>query len=155
MSCADYLEQYRGLAFPDIFYTFMHPFISSLNDCVSVTPIPPIPSPGVSTPNGPHASGEVAGAYGTLRSDADERIERVWSEWEMIQEHLDRDAGREERGTQVEDNSDRLPVTQTDQDTYVSQTSARFSLSSSTDSRRSAEPVSDQVTSPWSGRSNR
>lgn len=120
LSCADYLDRYRGLAFPDIFYTFLHPFISSLNDCVPSAPAAATPAPGVSTPTGTHAAGDPAGMYGTLKSDADERIERIWSEWEMIQEYLDRDAGMAPGGSVFEDRTQGPNTTQNDKDTYVS-----------------------------------
>ncbi|ORY82386.1 Other/VPS15 protein kinase [Leucosporidium creatinivorum] len=93
LSCAEYLASYRNTAFPDIFYTFLHPFISSLND---ISPSLPPPTPnaslagkttGTATPGG--QSGDQQ-QQATLRSDADDRIERVWNEWEMISEYLER-----------------------------------------------------------------
>lgn len=92
LSCAEYLASYRNTAFPDIFYTFLHPFISSLND---ISPSLPPPTPnaslagkvaGTATPGGQSGDQQQA----TLRSDADDRIERVWNEWEMISEYLER-----------------------------------------------------------------
>ncbi|GAA5899743.1 hypothetical protein JCM5296_004211 [Sporobolomyces johnsonii] len=85
LSFSDYLSQYRTTAFPDIFYTFLHPFLSSLND-VSLPPPPPPPrsTSGTATP------GEAPQVQQTLlRTEADERIERVWNEWEMIARYLD------------------------------------------------------------------
>ncbi|CEQ42196.1 SPOSA6832_04001, partial [Sporobolomyces salmonicolor] len=93
LSFSDYLSQYRTTAFPDIFYTFLHPFLSSLND-VSLPPPPPPPhsTPGMATP------GEAPQVQQTLlRTEADERIERIWNEWEMIARYLDETVA-EDRG---------------------------------------------------------
>lgn len=64
-TCSEYLASYRSTAFPEIFYTFLHPFLSSLNDSA------------------------VSNGHG----DADEKIEKVWTEWETIAGFLDE--GRE------------------------------------------------------------
>ncbi|GAA5898472.1 hypothetical protein JCM8208_006993 [Rhodotorula glutinis] len=98
LSFADYLTQYRSTAFPDIFYTFLHPFLSSLNE-PSSSPPPPAPAPhpvppsaarpGTSTPADTAAGGQQQQQQTLLRTDADDRIERVWTEWEMIARYLD------------------------------------------------------------------
>lgn len=105
LSCADYLSQYRGSAFPDIFYTFLHPFISSLND-VAPPPPPPAPRPlsttsgtatgGTATPGGVSGVVDTPAPQATLRSNADEKIERVWSEWETISGFLGCEGAKEE-----------------------------------------------------------
>ncbi|GAA5836125.1 hypothetical protein JCM9279_002203 [Rhodotorula babjevae] len=98
LSFADYLAQYRSTAFPNIFYTFLHPFLSSLNEPSSAPPPPTSaphtasPSsarPGTSTPADTAAGGPQQQQQTLLRTDADDRIERVWTEWEMIARYLD------------------------------------------------------------------
>jgi len=97
LSFADYLTQYRSTAFPDIFYTFLHPFLSSLNEPSSSPPPPaPVPHPPPPSSTRPGSSTPAETAAGApqqqqtlLRTDADDRIERVWSEWEIIARYLD------------------------------------------------------------------
>lgn len=106
-----YLAQGRGTCFPDIFYSFLHPFLTSL----AQPPAPPTPPPatpttraptitGTMTPSDLHTAaspqhqqtrtqGHAAGGQQAMRTDADEKIERVWNEWEMIQRYLDEEAG--------------------------------------------------------------
>ncbi|KAK4050158.1 Serine/threonine-protein kinase [Microbotryomycetes sp. JL201] len=93
MTCAEYLAAYQGSVFPNIFSAFLHPFISALNDSTSgVTPPVQAPTktplPGSSTPT----QRVQETILPTLKSDADERIERIWAEWETISEYLDRDS---------------------------------------------------------------
>lgn len=98
LSFADYLVQNRGTAFPDIFYTFLHPFISSLDKVpASIPSVTPAVTRNISTGSGvPTPSAEGGGGLGPqpqgpilLRTDADEKIERVWTEWEMVTRYLD------------------------------------------------------------------
>lgn len=91
LTCDEYLNSYRSTAFPDIFYTFLHPFLSALNDYS--TPIVPSPSTPIASTATPTIPGH-AGA--TLKTDADDRVERVWSEWEMIARYLDEGVERKE-----------------------------------------------------------
>lgn len=101
LSFADYLTQNRGNAFPEIFYTFLHPFISSL-DRVSASVPPPTAAPTTEMRNGAATPSVDVGAGGQqqqqaqqpqgpilLRTDADEKIERIWTEWEMVTRYLD------------------------------------------------------------------
>lgn len=79
--------------FPTIFSTFLHPFLSSLNQ------IPPSPTSsrtisGIATPGG----GGGGGAEQTLlRTESDERIERVWTEWEVVGRYLDESVEEKDR----------------------------------------------------------
>lgn len=76
LSFADYLTQYRSTAFPDIFYTFLHPFLSSLNEPSSPSPAPaPAPPPPAAPPrpgtNTPvDAAGQQQQQQTLLRTDA-------------------------------------------------------------------------------------
>ncbi|BGP14610.1 Serine/threonine-protein kinase [Rhodosporidiobolus nylandii] len=85
LTFADYLQQYRSTAFPDVFYTFLHPFLASLASSA--------PPPATAAPRPTGAIG-AAGApeqvqQTLLRTDADETIERVWGEWEVVARYLD------------------------------------------------------------------
>lgn len=97
LSCAEYLANARGQCLPEVFYTFLHPFLLSLND-QSPPPaqgVPSTPSSVGAGPTGPTARPSIATAAPTpepqalLRTDADDKIERVWNEWEMITGYLD------------------------------------------------------------------
>lgn len=100
LSFADYLTQNRGNAFPEIFYTFLHPFISSLDRVPASVPPPTAPTIGMrngaATPSADVGSGgqpqqQAQQPQGPilLRTDADEKIERIWTEWEMVTRYLD------------------------------------------------------------------
>lgn len=87
LTCAEYLLQYRKTAFPDVFYTFLHPFLSSLNEAsIASRPTPPNyrPSFGIGSATGPRHMYSHTGS-----SDADDKIEKVWNEWETISGFLD------------------------------------------------------------------
>ena len=100
LTCDQYLTTYRTTAFPDIFYTFLHPFISSLNEhspsASNATPLGRT-STGTSTPS--HAGGPAGemGSVGVLQTDADDKIEKVWLEWEMIARYLEEGREGEDR----------------------------------------------------------
>ncbi|GAA5903427.1 ubiquitin-binding serine/threonine protein kinase VPS15 [Sporobolomyces salmoneus] len=99
LSFSTLLSQYRQTAFPDIFYTFLHPFLNSLNRVSA--PLPPsAPTASSSFSQAQSSTTRLGTATPTpglaepqqqtlLRTDADERIERVWNEWEIIQRYLD------------------------------------------------------------------
>lgn len=94
-TCEEYLASYRKTAFPDIFYDFLHPFISSLNSSSPTSTAPPatpplaIRVPGISTPAETAKSVQPNRASLAMRNDADERIETIWNEWESIAGFLD------------------------------------------------------------------
>ncbi|GAA5975929.1 hypothetical protein JCM10908_005330 [Rhodotorula pacifica] len=125
LSFADYLVQNRGTAFPEIFYTFLHPFISSLDKVSSF--VPPTPSTGARTATttislpAPSVDGGVGSQQPLqqgpilLRTDADEKIERIWSEWEMVTRYLDEAAVPSTRGRAETDGE------QTDRDELLSE----------------------------------
>ncbi|BGP38644.1 Serine/threonine-protein kinase [Rhodotorula kratochvilovae] len=109
LSFADYLAQYRSTAFPDIFYTFLHPFLSTLNEPSSAAAPPPPPParPGMSTPA--DAPAQQQQQQTLLRTDADDRIDRVWHEWEIVARYLDETVGaQDERATQPAEKKEGL-----------------------------------------------
>lgn len=85
-----YLSTYRGVAFPEIFYSFLHPFISSLDEAS--------PSSSVTTTVPPSGS-----APETLKTDSDSKIERVWGDWENIRRYLDEEERERYQGQKGED----------------------------------------------------
>lgn len=98
LSFSDYLNQYRGTAFPEIFYTFLHPFLSSLTESASSSAPPPGPTrPGSATPVTGDGTGLAARQEHTLlRTDADDKIERLWLEWEIVARYLDGTLSKED-----------------------------------------------------------
>ncbi|BGP01316.1 Other/VPS15 protein kinase [Rhodotorula toruloides ATCC 204091] len=116
LSFSDYLNQYRGTAFPEIFYTFLHPFLSALTDSASSSAPPPVPNrPGTATPVTGDGAGLAARQEHTLlRTDADDKIERVWTEWEIVARYLDETLPNEDlqKGAESSDErqKNRLPA---------------------------------------------
>lgn len=94
LSCEDYLQLWRGKAFPSTFYTFLHPFLLNLQDVASIAaPAPrPTPTPGVGTPNGMRTPVGPGGAANVpalavenaqpLKSNADDIVEKLWHDFE-------------------------------------------------------------------------
>lgn len=112
LSFSTLLSKYRQTAFPEIFYTFLHPFLNSLNKVSS--PLPPPTTASTTFSSSAQSSTTrlgsatptlgVGGGGGTetqqqtlLRTDSDERIERVWNEWEIVQKYLDESLDLEDR----------------------------------------------------------
>jgi len=98
LSCAEYLQKARGSCFPEVFYTFLHPFLLSLNEqalAPTTQVVPSTPSSVGAGSTGPTNRPSIATVAPTpepqalLRTDADDKIERVWTEWEMIAGYLD------------------------------------------------------------------
>lgn len=95
LTFSDYLTRNRGTAFPEVFYTFLHPFIGSL-DSVAVHAPSSAAQAGRTTTTGKAPSIDGVGPQQQaqsgpilLRTDADEKIERIWTEWEMVSRYLD------------------------------------------------------------------
>ncbi|GAA5855478.1 hypothetical protein JCM8547_007849 [Rhodosporidiobolus lusitaniae] len=94
LSFSAYLSQYRNTAFPSVFYTFLHPFFSSLPSVSGHLPStapptrPATPAAGAGSTGGA-AAGQEQVQQTLLRTDADETIEQVWNEWEMVVRYLD------------------------------------------------------------------
>lgn len=95
LTFSDYLTRNRGTAFPEIFYTFLYPFISSLDSAAVHVPSS-APQGGRATTTGKAPSVDGVGAQQQaqqapilLRTDADEKIERIGTEWEMVSRYLD------------------------------------------------------------------
>lgn len=106
------LHTSRGTVFPETFYSFLHNYVSSINDLPHNPPFatssppsapsaPSIVSPSIVAPSlsgatirsttsvGHHPSGvpspEVSDA---LPSDSDHRMERIWADYESVESYL-------------------------------------------------------------------
>ncbi|KAJ7253059.1 hypothetical protein B0H12DRAFT_1117273 [Mycena haematopus] len=99
------LHTSRGTVFPESFYSFLHNYVSSINDLPSNPPFSTTaPSTSSSTPAGiaPSVSGSAlrpnvslpSALTGTdtpldaLPSDSDHRMERIWSDYESVEPYL-------------------------------------------------------------------
>lgn len=94
------LHAARGTVFPETFYSFLHNYVSSVNEpssssafsfsaqshqpSAAATPISPVPPPPKS---GPVAipSGDTGEQ---LPSDSDHRMEKIWSDYESVEPYL-------------------------------------------------------------------
>lgn len=93
--CRHYLDAFREKAFPAEFYTHVHPFIASISDKSALLPRPSLPqrlsSASASATGTTTAS--TAAEHATSRPslgpiEADDRIDKVWHEWETISSYL-------------------------------------------------------------------
>lgn len=100
------LQTSRGTVFPESFYSFLHHYVSSVNDPPSSSPFaPPISlASGSSTPITAASSASVTIRGSTmprvpqttvpdfsnspLPGDSDQRIERIWAEFESIEPYI-------------------------------------------------------------------
>lgn len=86
-SFAGLLARFRGAVFPEVFYTFLHEFACSLADLRLGTP---------GAAGGGEAEAPAGGAgEGEARTAAvaDEKVARLWDDWDVIKSYLDTDAG--------------------------------------------------------------
>lgn len=93
----------RGTVFPESFYSFLHNYVSSINELSSILNMPPTAQP-VSTPTTATRPGStittgtgtnVGTGPDTLPSDSDHRMERLWADYESVVPYLIEDAGQE------------------------------------------------------------
>ncbi|PPQ92492.1 hypothetical protein CVT25_010325 [Psilocybe cyanescens] len=97
------LHTSRGTVFPESFYSFLHNYVSSINELSSEnlavnnpptsvlgqSPIQPSLSGTVRTSSsGPLNSSGNEGKGDTLPSDSDHRIERIWEDYESIEPYI-------------------------------------------------------------------
>jgi phosphoinositide-3-kinase regulatory subunit 4 len=107
------LHTSRATVFEESFYSFLHNYVSSVNDL----PTPPPLSPTTSSTPTPHAMGPSTSVSSTVKlvsttgnpigaplvdtssdalpSDSDHRIERIWADYESVEPYLAPDIGTE------------------------------------------------------------
>lgn len=95
------LHTSRGTVFPESFYSFLHNYVSSINE-LSNNLSPNLPPPA-STPVPGTRPGTVAStttvantetSIDTLTSDSDQRIERLWADYESFAPYLNEEAAQ-------------------------------------------------------------
>src|ERR1700722_3700868 len=94
------LHTSRATVFEESFYSFLHNYVSSVNDL----PTPHAMGPStfvsstvklVSTTGNPIGAPLVDASSDALPSDSDHRIERIWADYESVEPYLAPDIGSE------------------------------------------------------------
>ncbi len=109
------LHNVRGVVFPEVFYSFLHGYVWSINELPTATPFPSLPttsaSPEVLTPATSAASapasttnaGTVTPLYvvdakapeAVVPRDADHKMEKIWADYESMEPYLLEDTGED------------------------------------------------------------
>jgi len=109
------LHNARGAVFPEVFYSFLHGYVWSINEVPIITPFTTVPTTGTSpeiltpaTPTAPAtASTAKGGAVTPLHTadakapetavprDADRKIEKIWADYESVEPYLFEDNGED------------------------------------------------------------
>ncbi|KAH9994556.1 ARM repeat-containing protein [Russula compacta] len=107
------LNNVRGVVFPEVFYSFLHGYVWSINELPITTPLATLPTTGASpeilTPTTSAASAAASTAKGgsvtpvhavdakmpeaTVPRDADHKMEKIWSDYESVEPYLLEDTG--------------------------------------------------------------
>ncbi|EAU84150.2 other/VPS15 protein kinase [Coprinopsis cinerea okayama7 len=93
------LHTSRGTVFPETFYSFLHNYISTLNEpspstysstSSATTPGSTLPTGSMSVlrPHAPHSAPGSEPTPETLANDSDHRMERIWEDYESIEPYL-------------------------------------------------------------------
>lgn len=69
------LQSFRGTLFPESFYSFLHNYISSVNEVSSPSPFT-------------RSHDETQRKADTLPNDSDRRLDRLWSEFDSVESYL-------------------------------------------------------------------
>ncbi len=77
------LQSSRGTLFPESFYSFLHNYISSINELRTPSPFAPRIDSSRSDP-----SLRNPGTSKTFPSDSDHRLERIWNEFDSVESYL-------------------------------------------------------------------
>ena len=112
------LHSVRGTVFPEVFYSFLHGYVSSINELPATTLSVPVTttaaSPEIMTPaTSSTATPTVKGGTGTpiptldakvpeaaVPRDADNKMEKIWADYESVEPYLVED-GSEDTVTDV------------------------------------------------------
>jgi phosphoinositide-3-kinase, regulatory subunit 4 len=111
------LHTSRGTVFPESFYSFLHNYVSSVNDLPTPSPFSPIqPSTSAASTIGTHSMAPSTSSNstfkpnttsgfsntpsaepsdGVLPTDSDHRMERIWADYESVEPYLVPDTGDE------------------------------------------------------------
>lgn len=109
------LHNARGAVFPEVFYSFLHGYVWSINEVPIMTPFTTVPTTGTSpeilTPATPTASATASTAKGgavtplhtadvkppetAVPRDADRKIEKIWADYESVEPYLFEDNGED------------------------------------------------------------
>ncbi|KAH9058039.1 hypothetical protein EDB83DRAFT_2520935 [Lactarius deliciosus] len=107
------LHSVRGIVFPEVFYSFLHGYVSSINELPATTLSVPVPttatSPEILTPaTSSAASPTVNGGAVTpvltvdakvpeaaVPRDADHKLEKIWADYESVEPYLVEDSGED------------------------------------------------------------
>ncbi|KAJ7028722.1 hypothetical protein C8F04DRAFT_1118486 [Mycena alexandri] len=92
------LHTSRGTVFPESFYSFLHNYVSSINDLPSNPPFSST-APSTAAPSVPGSAMRPSSSLGTglpgvetppdaLPSDSDHRLDRIWSDYESVEPYL-------------------------------------------------------------------
>ncbi|KAI0305183.1 ARM repeat-containing protein [Multifurca ochricompacta] len=120
------LHNVRGTVFPEVFYSFLHGYVSSINELPTATSFAPQSTTGASPEILTPAVSTVSTATSTVKGgsvtpllaadakvpeaavprDADHKIEKIWADYESVEPYLVEDAGEDT----VTDVRDVLPV---------------------------------------------
>lgn len=99
------LHTSRGTVFPESFYSFLHNYVSSINDLPTDLPLASAPQPGASISGPSSVAPSVSGTttrstsssvppttlettLDALPSDSYHRLERIWADYESIEPYI-------------------------------------------------------------------
>lgn len=107
------LHSVRGTVFPEVFYSFLHGYVSSINELPATTLSAPVPttaaSPEILTPaTSSTATATLKGGTVTpiltvdtkvpeaaVPRDADHKIEKIWADYESVEPYLVEDSSED------------------------------------------------------------
>lgn len=120
---SSYLSINKSLAFPSSFYDFLQPFTTSLSSTSSTT------TNRATTPNA--STGTVTGLNELntgaiqLTSEADDIVEKIWGDWELIRSYLEEESqvAREKEGGEAGEEAVEGAEEKKNQTMHVSRTS--------------------------------
>jgi phosphoinositide-3-kinase regulatory subunit 4 len=110
------LHNARGAVFPEVFYSFLHGYVWSINEVPLITPFATVPTTGTSpeilmpatSAAGPATTSTAKGGAVTplhtadtkaletaVPRDADHKIEKIWADYESVEPYLLEDIGED------------------------------------------------------------
>ena len=109
------LHNARGAVFPEVFYSFLHGYVWSINEVPIITPFTTVPTTGTSpeiltpaTSTAPATASTAKGGTVTplhtadakapetaVPRDADRKIEKIWADYESVEPYLLEDNGED------------------------------------------------------------